>query len=254
VDTNSTLTARPIEVFELGLLNGGTSNYLRNNEISDYHNEGDCYLDLLRNNLISVASFVNLNAGDVCDYTWNKNLPIELLFFDAMHSKKVIKHLYQAFVRHILPGNGILIIRNYFVEYSSCFRVIQEYLMESFEFLGLVSSSAIFRLRKSIDASRLLQSIEFDFTASEQVELLSKSEIRAKRVEDKFLTSFLKIEVLATHDMVKARADYRSLIENYREYKFSGPARRRIDAAKASIEHALGLPNPREFQQETASV
>jgi hypothetical protein len=71
---------------------------------------------------------------------------VELAFYDCLKSDRLDRYAFATFAPHYVAG-AIIIYQDFFYPYAPHHKVRQEYLAERFDYLGQISTSAIFRLR-----------------------------------------------------------------------------------------------------------
>lgn len=254
VDTNSIATTRPIEAFELGLLNKGTAKFLHRKGISSYHEVGDCFLDLLRNNMAPVASYVNLNAGDICNYVWNTTHAVEILFLDVVNSMNTNKHVIDEYFPQLIPEKSFVIQKNYYVNSIPHTRVTQEFLAGCFEYLGGINSTAVFKLKSEIPRSDLNKAKNYNFSVEEELDLLSRCIDRAADPVDKCVSAFVRLKVLVNIDRAKAKCEFDSIVKSYLDCNPTCRTNNRVAAARISAEKAMTTVVDSEMQSRIVEV
>ena len=149
---------RPINAYEIAIWHSaGFDKYLENPQTGSMlghvkYNDGDDYSPLLRRLLSKHEDLIDFKFGDIVKLA-AVDKPVEIAFYDCLKSYERDWAAFKAFGPHFIVGHTVVVQQDYFYEDALDNKIRQEFLSPYFEFLGAVSTSAVFRLVKPIPPS-----------------------------------------------------------------------------------------------------
>lgn len=149
----SALTEKPIRSFERGIAGPNFARHARRAGLPEVP-VGDSFEALLRAQIEPMQDLVDLNIGDILEYTGDDIKGIEICFLDILKTPDVTRHAMRVFLPRLVPG-AIIIQQDYFFSDLPYIKVYNEALSEKLRYLGEVRSSAVFEAMEPISQSDL---------------------------------------------------------------------------------------------------
>lgn len=152
------LPGKPVRSYDLGIWFETFARHLSPAALKVLGGEipapGADYGHALRRSLAGALDLVDLNLGDIVTHP-HDGAPVEIAFYDCLKSDRLDRYAFATFAPHYIPGTTIVIYQDFFYPYAPHHKVRQEYLARHFDYLGQISTSAIFRLREALPAEAL---------------------------------------------------------------------------------------------------
>jgi tetratricopeptide (TPR) repeat protein len=147
---------------------------------------GDSTRNLFDAQVAPVVDLLEVHAGDFYTATWPEE-PIEILIVDIAKSQGLGRKVIENFFPHLIPGESLVIQQDYHHPWLPHLHVVMEFLAEYFELVvPRADDSAVFFYKAAIPNELLERAIRYDFTGSEQLELMNRAAARLCP-EDRFI-------------------------------------------------------------------
>ena len=242
----------PIKSFELGVVNPGMYRFFERHGIDENKVEDGKFVPILRENIQPVIQNVDLTVGDICSQTWDSNKAIEILFLDVIKSEQINEHMLTKFLPSLIPGDGVLIQQDYFIDLLPYLKISQEYLDPYFEFVCEIGPTAAFRLKEEIPAEEIQKAVSMQFPLQEKLALIEQAANRSKQDDRRYLTMLSKVHAcLAENDAVTARAELESIAAQFPDQLPENTKFKRLQKAFATADNRI---SKLENQQAGQSV
>lgn len=174
---------------------------------------------VLRELISAYKDDVELHIGDILAYDGEDLTDIEICFLDILKTPSITKHCLKMIFPKLLVGSYV-IHQDYFFHDLPEIKVAMETLMEYFEYLGEVRSSAIFKLRRPITQETIGGLLE-SRPLEEQLKLHRAAELRTQNESRQYLMQLSRALLLAEHgDADAASATWKEANETYPSIAF----------------------------------
>ena len=191
--TGSSRFPTPIESFERGIVSPNFEWHAKRARLPILP-VGERFDDILHQLIEPVRGEVNLHLGDLLDFDGDTLGGIEICFLDVLKTKKLTLHCMRTFFPRLLPG-AYVVQQDYFIDGLPFIKYSMEMLSDHFEYIGEVCSSAVFRLKKTIDSNDLPDSLD-QLTGETKLRLHRQSELRVKDPNRQYLMQLSRIWLL----------------------------------------------------------
>ncbi len=181
---------------------------------------GESFSALLRTLLAPYLSSVALHLGDIVKLA-RAGRPVEIAFYDCLKTNTRDLAVFRAFAPHYLPGKSIILQQDYFYESAACNKIRQEYFSGYFEYLGQVSTTAVFMAVRPIPEAMIASDPVATLPIGQKVELLMQAAARAQDEKSRVLTWLACAEFLVDARERDMAMDHLGQIE--RDVKRLGP-------------------------------
>ena len=155
---------------------------------------GESFDAILHQLIEPVRGEVNLHIGDLLDFDGDTLRDIEICFLDVLKNKKLTLHCMKTFFPRLLPG-AYVVQQDYFFDDLPFVKYSMEMLSDHFEYIGEVCSSAVFKLKKTIDSKDLPDSLD-QLTGEAKLRLHRQAELRTKDPNRQYLMQLSRARLL----------------------------------------------------------
>jgi hypothetical protein len=93
------------------------------------------FLSAYRENIKNYEKYVDINAGDLCEKTWDKG-DIEILFVDVLKAPALADKVVNEFFPSMMPGKTILVMQDYLFHILPYTVIVMEHFADYFERAG----------------------------------------------------------------------------------------------------------------------
>ena len=182
-----------IESFERGLVSPNIERTAKKADLPILP-VGESFEGILRQLIEPVRNEVNLHIGDMFDFDARPLGKVEICFLDYLKNKEMALHCIRTFFPRLIPG-AYVIQQDYFFDALPFIKYSMEALSDHFQYLGEAHSSAVFKLRTTINDSDVLTN--FDLLAGEtKLQLHRQSEIRTRDPSRQYLMQLSRVRLL----------------------------------------------------------
>lgn len=125
--------------------------------------QGDCYLDLYRQNVQPHVSVLNIHKGDVCNLGWTSR-PIEILFIDIMKTAATAKCVTANFFPYLIPETSFIVHQDFKVWNTFWIHLLMFRLRQYFLPVLNVgdAGTTVFKLMRAIPKDAIFQACSFE--------------------------------------------------------------------------------------------
>jgi hypothetical protein len=142
-------------------------------------NKGDSFVDVFHFQTQRFNNVISCNIGSLAESHWRR-APLSLLYLDGINTSSLQSHVFKEFVTFQIPGESILIQRNFYHPWHPHIHVVMEYLSDYFEIVvPAAAGTRAYRLVKSIPRRMMRRAIAFDFSDDERVALLEQMLVKS---------------------------------------------------------------------------
>jgi len=246
----------PIISLELGITNGQMLLSFKRHGIGHDLTVGDSFGPLIENHIQGVRDLVELRLGDILetgridDPTKGRKLPIEILFLDVLKAPAISEFAAREYFPRLIPRRSLVIQQDYLSGDLPFIHVHQEYFASKFEYIGEISSSAIFRLVHRITPDEVAALFDNPPDGETEISLVSRAAQRSIDPYRRLIMSFAKLrKILNVRGLDEAR-QYLAFIESEYADQVAQQQFRRVQnvvrAARYLCEVGVGEANERE--------
>jgi len=137
-------------------------------------NKGDTFIDVFHFQTQKFENVINCSIGPLEESRWRRS-PISLLYLDAINTPSLQSRVFKEFVSAQIPGESILVQRNFHHPWHPHIHVVMEYLADYFVIVvPAAAGTRAYRLVKPISRRAMRRAIAFDFSDHEMVALLEQ--------------------------------------------------------------------------------
>jgi hypothetical protein len=203
---------KPIQSYDIAIWVDSMNRYLEYESVDKALNgtklkSGDSFAEILRKLLREHESSVNLIIGDILNVASTGAL-IELAFYDCLKTNARDMAVFRAFAPNFIPGRTIILQQDFFYESAAYNKIRQEYFSEYFEYLGQVSTTAVFRLTHQIPSFKIESDPVSALPLQDKIELLCRAAARASDNKTRILTQLSVVEFLIDEKQFELAAQY----------------------------------------------
>ena len=143
---------QPIISCELGITNEQMLLSFKRHGIGEGLRIGDSFGPVLERHIASVRHLIDLRLGDITelgrieDPNRVRRHPVEILFLDVLKSPELSEFAFREYFPRLIPRRSLVVQQDYLNGDLPFIHVHQEYFAKKFEYVGELSSSAVFRL------------------------------------------------------------------------------------------------------------
>lgn len=186
-------------------------NYITKNA-GEFIDFGSSFRGLFQRNLGELIEFVDVSEGDFLSKNWTGG-PIEILFIDISKTIALNSHLVKIFFPALIPGRSILVHQDYHHPHCPYIHVTMAYFSDYFEIIEEKADDSVAYLYvDDIPSEHLQRVVEFDFSASEQINLMDKA-IELLSPANRNHVELAKVRLLIDHDLrSEAQTNFDKLI------------------------------------------
>ena len=248
---------KPIISFELGIANSQMPVSFKRHQVGQNLKAGDSFAPIVEEHIAPVADVVNMQFGDITKTgklklaaNLNKGARVEILFLDVLKSPELNSFCFQEYFPRLIPRRSLVIQQDYLNGDLPFIHINQEYFADKFEYVGEISSSAVFRLVHRITEQEVEELFENPPEGEERVSLVSKAAKRSIDHHRRLIIAFSKLRILMQVRGLDAAKAYWSLIEEEYAEEIAQEQYRRVQnvirAARYLCETGPGEKNERE--------
>ena len=240
---------QPIVSFELGITNRNMLLNFRRHGIARDLRIGDSFKPVVEHLIAPVRDLVDLRIGNILELGRiglpgaRVKTPVEILFLDVLKSLEIGQFCLREYFTRLIPRRSIVIQQDYLNGDMPFIHHHQEFFASKFEYIGEVSSSAIFRLVHRITP----QEVEDFLGRPEDLEAnVTASAIAGQRSIDphrRILVAFSTLRSILAARGQRAAREYLAFIELEYAQQLAQTHFRRvqnvIEACRYLCEHGL---------------
>jgi len=211
---------KPIISLELGITNQQMLLSFKRHGIGEGLVAGDSFGPLIEGHIKNVRDLVDLRLGDILetgrieDQAKGKKLPVEILFLDVLKAPAISEFAFLEYLPRLIPRRSLVIQQDYLSGDLPFIHVHQEYFASKFEYIGEISSSAIFRLVHRITRDEVAELFENPPDAETELTLVSRAVQRSVDPYRRLIMSFAKLRIILKARGLDAAKQYLSFIES----------------------------------------
>lgn len=222
LDAGTQTPEKPIVSFDQALVTQGMLNFFERRKVHPELAMGDDLRPIIRENTADVASLVDYRFGDILAEEWDSSQPVEICFLDILKTPAINRFAIKNFFPALMPGKSYVVHQDYFYHRHPYIKIFQEFFSDYFEFIGIVKTSAVFRLVKPIPGDQLARDLFEDLDEATLWRLHSQAEGRAgdaggrrlmaalSRVELKLM---METPAAAREELIRVQTDHAPFIE-----------------------------------------
>lgn len=193
----------------------------------------------LKQNIENSSSLLKLQIGPLSSWALDTDEPIEVLHIDRVNSAEDFQAMYLDTVPRLIPGRGLLILRNYFGDQLAHMKIMQESNSAAFEFVGAINTAAIFKSKEPASRATLEKMFTATLTPKEKTDLIDQAAERAWNARYRALTRLASLRVLYNDGEYSKLESVFKNIEDSADYSVMDDADRR--AMDRGLGRARGL-------------
>jgi len=247
---------QPIVSLELGKTNQQMLLSFKRHGIGHDLQVGDSFGPLIEAHIETVRDLVDLRLGDILetgrleDPERGRHLPVEILFLDVLKAPAISEFCAREYLPRLLPRRSLVIQQDYLSGDLPFIHVHQEYFASKFEYVGELSSSAVFRLVHRITHEEVAALFETPPDGETQIALVSRAVQRSVDPYRRLIMAFAKLRtILNVRGLDEARA-YLAFIESEYADQIARDQLRRVQnvvrAARYLCQVGVGSEHERE--------
>ncbi|MBP6769114.1 MAG: hypothetical protein KA171_15150 [Reyranella sp.] len=185
---------RPIVSYERAIVNPNMPHFFRTRGLAFSAAPGESFESELRRNIEPVEDLVDLRIGDFME-AGGVDAPVEILFLDILKTPALSLRAFRQFYSRLIPERSLVVHQDYFFEELPWIKTHQEALMDYFDFVGEIGSSALFLCRREIPQA-VLDGLENDMPPAEQLRLASIALHRSADPARRFFMALSKMRLV----------------------------------------------------------
>jgi hypothetical protein len=211
---------------------------------------------LIENHLRTVRHLIDLRLGDILetgridDPPKTRKLPIEILFLDVLKASAISEFAALEYLPRLIPRRSLVIQQDYLNGDLPFIHIHQEYFASKFEYVGEISSSAVFRLVHRITRDEVAALFSGPLDGETEISLVSRAAQRSADPYRRLIMSFAKLRVILNARGLEAAKQYLAFIESEYADQIAQEKFRRVQnvvrAARYLCEVGAGSQNERE--------
>jgi len=247
---------RPVVSLELGITNQQMLLSFKRHGIGHDLSVGDSFGPLIEAHIRSVRDLIDLRLGDILetgrieDPTKGRKLPVEILFLDVLKAPAISEFAAYEYLPRLIPRRSLVIQQDYLSGDLPFIHIHQEYFASKFEYVGEISSSAVFRLVHRITRQEVAALFEHKLDGETEISLISRATQRSVDPYRRLIMSFAKLRTILNVRGLEAARQYLAFIESEYADQIAQQQLRRVQnvvrAARYLCEVGAGAANERE--------
>lgn len=256
IDEIRTRWVRPIVSLELGITNQQMLLSFKRHGIGHGLSVGDSFGPLIESHIQSVRDVIDLRLGDILetgridDPIKARKVPIEILFLDVLKAPAISEFAAYEYLPRLIPRRSLVIQQDYLSGDLPFIHIHQEFFASKFEYVGEISSSAIFRLVHRITRDEVASLFEKPLDGETQIALVSRAVQRSVDPYRRLIMAFAKLRIILNVRGLDAAKQYLAFIESEYADQIAQQQLRRVQnvlrAARYLCEVGAGDANERE--------
>lgn len=249
---------RPVMSCELGLLSAQMPLSLKRHGLGQGLRPGDSFAPILEGFIAPVRDLVDLRLGDITevgrieDPTRVRKTPIEILFLDVLKSPELSEFCFREYLPRLIPRRSLVIQQDYLNGDLPFIHVHQEFFASKFEYVGELSSSAVFRLVHRITDDEVAAMLSGTLDDEARLALSAAAGQRSVDPYRRLIMTFSTLRMLIRARGLAAARDYLAVVEFEYGAQIAQTRFRRVQnvvrAARFLCEHGL------EAEQEAVQI
>lgn len=193
-------TCKPIQSYDIGIWVDSMNRYLEFDNVNQALGSlvlqaGDSFAPILKRLLSSHDAVVDIKIGNILQTAY-ADMPVEIAFYDCLKTNERDIAVFKAFAPHYIPGRTIVLQQDYFYESAGYNKIRQEYFADYFEYVGQVSTTAVFRNVVAIPIEQVLNDPVSALPLDQKIELLDRAVARASNNKTRILTQLSIVDFL----------------------------------------------------------
>lgn len=247
---------RPIVSLELGTTNQQMLLSFRRHGIGHDLRVGDSFGPLIEAHIEAVRDLVDLRLGDILetgrleDPTKGLKLPVEILFLDVLKAPVISEFCAYEYLPRLVPRRSLVIQQDYLSGDLPFIHIHQEYFASKFEYVGELSSSAVFRLVHRITHEEVAALFQDPPDGETQIALVSRAVQRSVDPYRRLIMAFAKLRTILNVRGLEAARQYLNFVESEYADQIARDQLRRVQnvvrAARYLCQVGAGSENERE--------
>lgn len=210
----------PIVSLELGITNQQMLLSFKRHGIGEGLAVGDSFGPLIENHISNVRDLVDLRLGDILergrleDQTKGRRVPVEILFLDVLKAPAISEFAAYEYLPRLIPRRSLVIQQDYLSGDLPFIHIHQEFFANKFEYVGEMSSSAVFRLVHRITRDEVAALFANKLDGETEIALVSRAAQRSIDPYRRLIMSFAKLRTILNVRGVDAARQYLAFIES----------------------------------------
>ncbi len=247
---------RPIISLELGITNQQMLLSFKRHGIGLDLKAGDSFGPLIEAHIRTARHLIDLRLGDILETgrigetPKDRRLPIEILFLDVLKASAISEFAAYEYLPRLIPKRSLVIQQDYLNGDLPFIHIHQEYFASKFEYVGEISSSAVFRLKHRITRDEVAELFAGPLDGEQEIALVSRAAQRSIDPYRRLIMSFAKLRVILNARGLEAAKQYLAFIESEYADQIAQHQFRRVQnvvrAARYLCEVGAGAENERE--------
>lgn len=247
---------RPIVSLELGKTNQQMLLSFKRHGIGHGLGVGDSFGPLIEAHVEPVRDLIDLRLGDIMETgrlenpTKGPKLPVEILFLDVLKAPPISEFVAYEYLPRLLPRRSLVIQQDYLSGDLPFIHVHQEYFASKFEYIGELSSSAVFRLVHRITPEEVTALFQTPPDGETEIALVSRAVQRSVDPYRRLIMAFAKLRTILNVRGLEAARQYLAFIESEYADQIAKDQFRRVQnvvrAARYLCQVGAGSDNERE--------
>jgi hypothetical protein len=242
---------RPIVSLELGKTNQQMLLSFKRHGIGHDLTVGDSFGPLIEAHVKPVRDLIDLRLGDIMETGGlAPKLPVEILFLDVLKAPAISEFCAYEYLPRLIPRRSLVIQQDYLSGDLPFIHVHQEYFASKFEYIGELSSSAVFRLVHRITRAEVAALFETPPDGETEVALVSRAVQRSVDPYRRLIMAFAKLRTILNVRGLEAARQYLAFIESEYADQVAHEQFRRVQnvvrAARYLCQVGAGSENERE--------
>lgn len=233
---------KPIVSLERGIVNPGMPAFFDRHKIEFSGAVGDSFEPVLRRNIASVESDVDLRVGDILE-RGKVDDKIEILFLDVIKNVQIARFVMSEYMPRLIPNRSIVLQQDYFIDLLPFIKTYQEALSAHFTYVGEVGPMAAFLCTSTPDGSIFKPDVTLD--EANQLELADVALRRSIDPSRRFLMALSKMRLIKKIQGADAAVAYLANVESeFSEVLTAAQRPGRIHDAWVAARQAAVAPPP----------
>jgi hypothetical protein len=247
---------QPIVSLELGITNQQMLLSFKRHGIGRDLVAGDSFGSLIEAHIRTVRDLIDLRLGDILetgrieDPPTGRKVPIEILFLDVLKAPAISQFAAYEYLPRLIPRRALIIQQDYLSGDLPFIHIHQEYFASKFEYVGEISSSAVFRLVHRITRDEVSALFENTLDGETEISLVSRAVQRSVDPYRRLIMTFAKLRTILNVRGPDAAKQYLAFIESEYADQIAQRQFRRVQnvvrAARYLCEVGAGAANERE--------
>ncbi len=251
---------QPIVSLELGRTNQQMLLSFKRHGIGHDLKVGDSFGPLIEAHIDGVRDLVDLRLGDILetglldDPAPRNRLPIEIAFLDVLKAPAISEFCLLEYLPRLIPRRSLVIQQDYLSGDLPFIHVHQEYFASKFEYVGELSSSAIFRLVHRITRAEVAELFANPPDGETEIALVSRAVQRSVDPYRRLIMAFAKLRTILNVRGVDAARQYLEFIESEYADQVAKEQFRRVQNVVRASRYLCQVGAGRDNEREAVKI